>query len=120
MSLNAWLELYCEHEQREPEFTNLLWRILHEGQVQRSPPGHRVLCLETPRHVRAMRVMVRQLPQPERVCIWLRFSSPRKKSGRLYTGQELASFLGVSRSTFNRLVRSGKKRIYRELDRAAA
>lgn len=120
MSLNAWLESYCEHEQREPEFVNILWRLIHETNVQRAPPGHRILCLEAPRHVRAMRVIMRQLPQNERVCIWLRFSYPRKTTGHLYTGQEMATFLGVSASTFNRLVRSGKKRIYRQIDRAAA
>jgi len=120
VSLDSWLELYCEHEQREPEFINILWRIIHEGQVQRPPPGHRILCLDAPRHVREMRVMVGRLPQPQRVCIWLRFSCPRKRNGRLYNGKELASFVGVSRRTFNRLISAGKKRIYRELDRAVA
>jgi len=121
VSLDAWLESYCDHEQREPEFVNILWRLLHETNVQRAPPGHRILCLDSPRHVRVMRVMVHRLPQPQRVCIWMQFSRPRKpKDGKPYTQQELAKFLGISRSTFGRFVKAGKKTIYREIDRAAA
>jgi hypothetical protein len=50
----------------------------------------------------------------------MRFSYPMKDNGQLYSNDEIARFLGLSRRGFYRSVKAGKQRIVAELDRMAA
>jgi len=120
VNLNGWLESYCRHELIEPEMVSLLYRILHEGQVQRPPSRDKILCLDTPGHIRCMRLAMRRLPDNQRICIWMRFSYPIKETGQMYTKAEIATFLGLSPRGFRRHILAGKKRIRRELPLIAA
>lgn len=119
-SLNQWLESWCEWEVREPEATSILYRILTEAHVQQPPPSHRVLCMDAPGHIRVMRVLMRRLDQDLRTCLFLTFSYPMKPTGQLYTQDEIARFMGLSRRTLKRRISAGKQRIRAELRRIAA
>ena len=118
--IGAWIASYCEFEVKEPHAESILYRMIHEGQIQQPPPKSRVLCRDAPPHLRIMRIALHRIPDNQRICLWMKFSYPINKDGQMYTNAEVAQFLGLSVSAYRREIREGKRQVSAELHHMAA
>jgi hypothetical protein len=111
--LREWGAFHIKHLDHADEWgTNVLYGAqLLQGKVQYGKSGHKILCVDTPRHLQAVDIAVNRLPFAQKGPIVLHYCVPIKEDGTRYSPAELAFLLYKRKGCIRKLeegVRVGK------------
>jgi len=114
--LREWGAFHIKHLDAADEWgTNILYGAqLLQGKVQYGPSGHKILCVDTPRHLQAVDIAVNRLPFAQRGPIVMYYCAPLKKDWTAYSKAEIAFLLYKRKGCVNKLekgVRDGQKKL---------
>jgi hypothetical protein len=109
----AFVQAHMHHDGFPEE--NILYRWARVGEVQDKPAADRILCVDTPAHLRRVDVMLKKLPNLEEKCVRIWFCAPLRDDGEPYTKRQLARKLKMSKYKFESVLKYGIRRAERLL-----
>ena len=113
--LREWGTFQIRHADFADELgENILYRAgVMGGRVQDKGDGHKILCVDTPRHLQRVDILIRRLPVMQALAIKLWYCVPLKEDGHPYTMQELAIKARIGLRAFEDNLRAGRKGLKR-------
>jgi hypothetical protein len=93
--LREWGAFHIKHLDAADEWgTNILYGAqLLQGKVQYGRSGHKILCVDTPRHLQAVDIAVNRLPFAQKGPVVMYYCAPLKEDGNPYSLAEIAFLL---------------------------
>lgn len=113
--LREWGGFHVKHMHFADEIgENILYRAgLMGGRVQSKGDGHKILCVDTPRHLQKVDILIRRLPLMEALAVKVWYCAPLKEDGTIYTMQELAQKAHIGLRVFENNLRAARKSLTR-------
>lgn len=79
--------------------------------------GHKILCADEPYPIQKIGIIVKRLPERERLVLTAHYCAPLKECGNPFTKNDLADILEISVMDFNRALSRGRRMVENRLDK---
>ena len=112
-ALQRWGKWVCSHLEFPDELgENILYDMIQygthtDGQVN----GSAILCADMPPKIMQVHRAYNKLDELRKKCLWLKYCSPTKENGQLYTKAEFAHSLRINKGKFRAELRKAEHQI---------